>query len=357
MSRKIIVIMVCVFCLVNENSIGRINRIPSAIESISASDTTKHKFMYPAQYLLTADYNEKRQYTDPLKINEKYIDFEATAFFDEPVEEVKETSTIKPGVIYSKSDLLNFDYLLSNFFVVDSVTSLNGQRYKVEEYIDMDLSLTKNANEPQILIFHTHSQEAFLDSKKGEKSDTIVGVGEVLTKLLREKGYNVIHDTSCYDVINGVLDRSKAYTYANENIAKILKEHPTIEVVLDIHRDGVREDLRLVTEIDGKPTAQVMFFNGISYTNLNGEIEYLKNPNLDTNLAMSLQMQLLTKAYYPDWTRRMYIHAYRYCLHHRGRSMLVEVGAQNNTVEEVKNAMYPLADTLDRLLSGEKNVE
>ncbi len=150
------------------------------------------------------------------------------------------------------------------------------------------------------------------------------------------------------------MDRSEAYTYAENAIAKILEANPSIEVVIDLHRDGVGEDTHLVTDIDGKKTAKIMFFNGISYSNVKGDIKYLYNPFRDDNLAMSLQMHLLGEAYYPGWLRNIYINAYRYCLHERGKSMLIEAGAQTNTVEEVKNAMEPLADILDKLLRGEK---
>ena len=220
------------------------------------------------------------------------------------------------------------------------------------------MSITKDVTKPQILIFHTHSQETFLDSVAGDPTTTIVGVGDYLTELLTQKyGYQVIHDTSVYDYVDGKLDRSKAYTYAEEGIAKILQENPSIEVVIDLHRDGVAETTHLLTEVDGKKMAKIMFFNGLSYSRVNGDIGYLYNPYRDDNLAMSLQMQLIGKAYYPDFLRNIYVNAYRYCLHERGRSMLIEAGAQTNTVEEVKNAMEPLADILNKFLSGEKVYE
>ena len=97
-----------------------------------------------------------------------------------------------------------------------------------------------------------------------------------------------------------------------------------------------------------------MLFNGISYSKMNGNITYLNNPNREENLAMSLQMKLLGEAYYPEYFRNNYINAYRYCLHLRGKSILVEAGAQTNTFEEVKNAMEPLADILNKVFKGEK---
>ena len=217
------------------------------------------------------------------------------------------------------------------------------------------MKMSQDSSKPQILIFHTHSQEAFADSAEGDEADTIVGVGDYLTRLLSEKyGYNVIHDKSVYDLINGKLDRSKAYTYAEQSVASILEKNPSIEVVIDLHRDGVPDTTRLVTEVNGKKTAKIMFFNGLSYSRVNGDISYLPNPYRDDNLALSLQMQLMGNAYYPGYLRRIYVNAYRYCLHMRGKSMLIEAGAQTNTVEVVKNAMEPLADILDKTLCGEK---
>ena len=197
-----------------------------------------------------------------------------------------------------------------------------------------------------------------MDTVEGDTSTTIVGVGDYLTDILTNTyGYNVYHDTSVYDYVDGKLDRSKAYTYAEENVAKILKENPSIEVVIDLHRDGVPDTTRLVTEENGVTMSKVMFFNGISYSKAKGDIGYLYNANRDDNLAMSLQMYLLGEAYYPGLLRNIYINAYRYCLHMKGRSMLIEAGAQTNTSIEVKNAMIPVADMLDRLLRGEKAYE
>ena len=77
-----------------------------------------------------------------------------------------------------------------------------------------------------------------------------------------------------------------------EAVEKILAENPTIEVVIDLHRDGVAEGTHLVTEINGKPTAKIMFFNGLSRSRTNGNIDYLPNPYIQDNLAFSLQMQI-----------------------------------------------------------------
>ena len=110
-----------------------------------------------------------------------------------------------------------------------------------------------------------------------------------------------------------------------------------------------------MTDVDGKPTAQIMFFNGMSQTP-EGPIEYLQNPYREQNLAFSFQMQLNAQAYYPGFTRKIYLKGLRYNLHLRPRSALVEVGAQTNTYEEARNAMEPLSELLDMVLqSSRKN--
>jgi stage II sporulation protein P len=265
------------------------------------------------------------------------------------------SSGIMTGMVYPRSSLESFDFLYKNFYTVTSITELTGDKLRPAEFLAKDMTVAHDSSTPQILIFHTHSQEEFADSVEGDDTTTIVGVGDYLAQLLTEVyGYNVIHDRGVYDVVDGKLDRSKAYTYAEEAVEELLLKYPSIDMVIDLHRDGVSDDTRLVTEVNGKQTAKVMFFNGLSYSKKNGSISYLPNPNLDDNLALSLQMQLLGNAYYPDFLRRIYVNAYRYCLHLRGKSMLIEAGAQTNTLQEVKNAMEPLADLIDRTLKGER---
>lgn len=254
------------------------------------------------------------------------------------------------GNVYDRQDLNDYNFC-QQFYTVTSITSLTKEIFRPSEFLDKDMKITHDSSSPQILIFHTHSQEKFADSTDDD-STSILGVGDYLTELLTGKGYNIIHDRSVYDYVDGKLDRSKAYTYAEQGIESILESNPSIEVVIDLHRDGVADTTHLVTEVDGRQMAKIMFFNGISYSNVKGNINYLYNPYRDDNLAMSLQMHLIGEAYYPGFLRRNYINAYRYCLHERAKSMLIEAGAQTNTFEEVKNAMEPLADMLDKLLTG-----
>ncbi|MEF2806083.1 MAG: stage II sporulation protein P [Massilistercora timonensis] len=256
----------------------------------------------------------------------------------------------KPDISLEK--LKDFDYLMGHFYTVDSSTSVDPEQLNAQTLLGKDLTIDQSGEGPKVLIYHTHSQEAFADSRKGEESDTIVGVGEYLAQLLNET-YQIptLHHKGVYDLIDGKLDRSRAYELALPEVEKILKENPSIEVVIDLHRDGVGDSTHLVEEINGKPTAQIMFFNGMSRTKANGPIEYLKNPYIEDNLAFSLQMQLAAQKY-PGFTRRIYLKSYRYNMHVTPKTLLVEAGAQTNTVEEMRNAMEILAETLDTVLTS-----
>lgn len=271
----------------------------------------------------------------------------------EKQEEAEEQSTFKEAektASINRDALQEFDQLVSEFYAVDSTTYIGRDQLNFKKLSEPDMTLQqKDASKPQILIYHTHSQEAFQDSVPGEDDTTIIGAGEKLAQRLEEYGFHVLHHTGKYDVES----RDYAYSNAAPAIEQILAENPEIEVIIDLHRDQMPEDTRLVTEIDGRPTARFMFFNGLSRTNKTGEIDYLKNPNLDANLAFSFQMQMAAREYYPGLTRKIYLKGYRYNMHYREKSLLIELGAQNNTVEEIMNACDPLAHILALVLLGE----
>ena len=272
----------------------------------------------------------------------------------EPTTAAQQASALPhPLLDLSPDRLADYDFLLNNFYIVDENTDASAANLNAAQFLAEDFSLSHGPLEPQILIYHSHSQETFADSREGEESDTIVGVGDYLTSLLTEKyGYQVMHIKEAFDMMSGELVRNKAYDYACDYVEKVLEENPSVEVVIDLHRDGVDEDRRLVTEINGKTTAQILFYNGLSYTNTQGQVDYLPNPYIPDNLAFSFQLEYQAALYYPDFYRGIYLAGLRYNLHLRKRSLLLEAGAQTNTVQEVKNAMEPFADILNRVLKG-----
>lgn len=269
----------------------------------------------------------------------------------EPEEEEPVSEPASKTVDLSLEKLKNYEYLVGNFYTIDSTTMTSPEELDAEVLLGKDMKLNEETKGPKVLIYHTHSQEAFADSVPGDTKTTIVGIGTYLTELLNERGIETLHHEGVYDLIDGELDRSKAYDLAEPEIRNILKENPSIEVLIDLHRDGVAEGTHLVTEVDGKPTAQIMFFNGLSRTKANGNIDYLYNPYIQDNLAFSLQMQLKAAQLYPGFTRHIYLRGYCYNMNLLPKTLLIEAGAQTNTVEEMKNAMEVLADTLDHVLT------
>ncbi len=300
-----------------------------------------------------ADENEVAD-TGEIIPAEGAVDLEETL----PERKEAERQIMEPGQVrtkktveYSMKDLDNFQYLLRNFYAIDKTTEISEDKLNIQMLMGKDMRLKGDNTKPQILIYHTHSQESFLDSIPGDKSTTIVGVGERLSSILREEyGYNVIHHTGEYDTES----RDYAYSAAGPAIEKILEENPSIEVVIDLHRDGVADNQRLITEIDGVTMAQFMFFNGLSHTKKVGDIEYLPNPYIEDNLALAFQLQLKMSEYYPSLARKIYLKGYRYNMHYRDKSLLIEAGAQTNTVEEIMNTMTPIAYILDKVLSGKE---
>lgn len=276
-------------------------------------------------------------------------------------EQVREENSKAAGIFiphtkkqqeFDRTAMQDEEWVRSNFYAIDATTQAQEGQLTAAEFLAADLRVPKGGDSPKILIYHTHSQESYADSVPGDPSQTVVGVGEKLAVLLREEyGYQVLHHTGEYDVER----RDYAYSKAAPALEALLEEHPDIDVILDVHRDSVAQDRKLVVDIDGRPTAMVMFFNGLSYTRQTGPIAYLENPNLKGNLAFAFQMQVACNEYYPGLTRRIYLKGYRYNMHYRPKTLLIELGAQTNTVEEAMNACEPLAQMLSLVFEGRVN--
>ena len=244
-----------------------------------------------------------------------------------------------------------FETLLNRYFSMDAATTIDSSRLN-NSLLDLDLTLDTEKEGPQILIYHSHSQEGFVDTVEGDDTTTIVGVGDYLAKLLTETyGYQVIHDRGVYDLVDGVLDRNVAYDYSGAAVEQWLSKYPQIQVIIDLHRDGV-DGKKFVVQENGKPTANLMFILGMSRTADQQDISYLPNPYIKENMAFALQIQERAEIAAPGLMRNIYLMAYRFNLHYRPRSMLLEAGTQLNTLEEEKNAMEVFAGILDAELKG-----
>ena len=263
------------------------------------------------------------------------------------METVLQTDELDVHQTYYFTQYSDMTKLIKDFYVIDASTSPDSELLDIEDLNSYDCTIDKDGDGPQILIYHSHSQEEFADSVPGDASTTIVGAGAKLARLLEEEyGFSVLHHTGVYDYPS----RDEAYSNALPAIEQVLKENPSIQVVIDLHRDAVAEGTKLVTTIDGKDYARFMFFNGICRST-KGPITYLNNPYLKENMAFSFQSQVIAESYFPGITRKIYLKAWRYNMHFKPRNMLIELGAQTNTVEEIMNTTEILAFVINKVLS------
>ncbi len=268
-----------------------------------------------------------------------------------PVEEMKPVSVKQ--LLEERFGVLEkvpFQSFLSNYYIEDASTKATAEVISLTELAEYKPAI-KKSEEPQILIFHTHGSEGYADSRAGVADDTVMGAGEILAKELREiYGYNVIHETTVFDrKADGTDDRNNAYNNALPVITEILEKYPSIEVVIDLHRDSGEARTSV---INGVSTAKVMLFNGLCRTK-DGPISYYSNPNLPGNLGFSLHLQITGNELYPGLMHRIYLKSYRYNMHLKERYILVELGTHKNTVAEAKAAMVPFAETIATVLSGD----
>ena len=207
---------------------------------------------------------------------------------------------------------------------------------------------------PQVLIFHTHSCEAYTpqgedtykdsgDFRTLEDSQSVIAVGDCLTAALEEMGFGVLHDRDLYDypAYNGAYDRSGAA------VRQLLEANPGIRVVIDLHRDSLGGRRTEYLLPDGRRSAQVML---LLTTGENG----LYHPSWRENLKLGLELQNRMELDYPGLARPLYLSPARYNQHLSPGALLLEVGTDANTLAEAKQAALLFADCLGQVLETHK---
>lgn len=310
----------------------RVQMLRMAKELLEDEDT------YPEECCLEEEGVEEKE---ELPVEESFLEIPQPLNLFVPGDKVAEVSFETLG---------EYEELVKEYFTIDSTTTAGAGLLNINTFQAKDNTLQKDASAPQILIYHTHSREGYADSSPEDMYTGVVGVGEKLATILRETyGYNVLHHVEVFDKP----DFTKAYSNALPVISSILEENPSIQVVIDLHRDDLPETFEYSKQIQGLSCARFMFFNGLSRTKGTGPLDYLKNENLEGNLAFSFALQTKAKEYYPDLARKIYLKGYRYNMHLKEKSLLLELGCQHNTYEEACNSCYPLAHILDLVLSGQ----
>lgn len=248
------------------------------------------------------------------------------------------------------ANLKDSSYLLKKFYMGDADLGVNEELLKLwnfEELAKKEMRIDETKKGAKVLIFHTHVNEDY--KEQGDIESGVGRVGEELCTVLEKKyGIETMH------VTDNFLPTSGAYERMEPVIENILEENPSIQIVIDIHRDSLASGDKLVTKVNGKDTAKIMFVNGVCMKrDLEDNLiphKQLSNPYLEDNLAFSLQAQIEGLTYYPNLMRKVYLKSYRYSTHMKPLSLLIEVGTNGNTLEEAVNSAEPIADIISKVL-------
>lgn len=224
----------------------------------------------------------------------------------------------------------------------------------IQKYLNGRVYANIDKKEPAVLIYHTHTTETYelLDrgyysnersSRSVNSAENMVRVGDEISKVLEKNGYKTIHDKTIYDE-----KYSGAYERSCENISKILKENPSIQIVLDIHRDAIYQKdgsrVKLVTEINGQKAAQIMIVSGCEDGNVTNF------PNWEKNLSFAVQLQNKLKNDNPQLVRPLMFCSRKYNMHLTPCSLLIEFGTDANTLSEAVYSAELFAESLSELL-------
>ncbi len=216
----------------------------------------------------------------------------------------------------------------------------NETSYQVdpEELLKSPPAITMKGGGPKVLIVQTHATEAYApkgstvyDTQGNDRSEdlskNVVRVGEVLCEVLENKGIQTIHDKTLHDTpsFNG------SYASSLKAIEGYLEKYPSIQVVLDVHRDSIvygdGTKAKVITEINGKQAAQLMFVVG---TDQKG----LTHPDWRENIKSAVHFQNAICEKYPTLMRHINLRRERFNGHTTAASMIIETGSSGNSLDE-----------------------
>ena len=235
------------------------------------------------------------------------------------------------------------------------ITDRPGCEPDLEELLLEPLEWELEGTEPKVLILHTHATECYTQAEGEayelsgeyrtlEEDYNMLCLGSLVARRLEEAGIPVIHDRNLHDYP----DYNSAYAHAASSTEEILEEYPSIELVLDLHRDAADTAYgQMVTacSIGSETAAQLMFVVG---TDAGG----LSHPDWERNLSLALKLQVLLERENPGICRPLLLTTQRYNQHLGNRALLVEIGAAGNTLREAELAAEALARAVIGLQYG-----
>ncbi len=198
--------------------------------------------------------------------------------------------------------------------------------------------------DPVVLILHTHATESYLPSSEGNyhrkgRLNTVRDAGDVLAETLDKAGVPCVHDSTLHDEKS----YNQAYSRSYETTEALLKKYPSIECVIDLHRDAVPGEVTAATvSIGGKKCAKY------SYVVSNAVDTY------SANLAFIQKMNATATKKYDGFTGKVLERGYRYNQNLSSKYMLLEIGYNRNDIEEVRNTAEYFGKILAETLKYEK---
>lgn len=235
---------------------------------------------------------------------------------------------------------------------------ITGSDYRpdLEALIKSRLSWDLDDGAPAVLILHSHGSEAFqkqpgqdyqelVNTRTTNTEYNMIAVGDHIAKLLEEAGIRVIHDRTMHDIPS----YNDAYTNARAAVESYLAQYPSIQLVLDLHRDSATNaDGSLYATgvtVDGEKIAQLMLVMG---TDGSGQA----HPHWEENLSVALKLLAVLEQQAPGITRDTSLRASRYNQDLHPAMLLVEVGSSGNTLAQAKAAAEFLATAIIQLKDG-----
>lgn len=219
-----------------------------------------------------------------------------------------------------------------------------------------ELSWDLTEQGPTVLILHSHATESYTQTMEEsyeassayrtlDTEHNMIRVGEALKAALEARGIGVIHDTSLHDYPS----YTDAYIQSREAVRAYLEQYPGICLVLDLHRDAAElsggGQLATQATVDGESAAQLMLVVG---TDAGGRT----HPDWEENMALAVKLHTQLEKRYPGLCRPISLRTERFNQDLCPGTLLVEVGAAGDTLEEALAAVEALAEGIGDLALG-----
>ena len=234
----------------------------------------------------------------------------------------------------------------------DAITIAGACSYAVDKaaLLTRPSALTAKADGPKVLIVHTHTSEAYTPEpgweyessdplRTGDAEHSVVRLGTRVAELLNAHGIETLHDTA----LNDYPSYNGAYERMRQTIEGYLAQYPSIEMVLDLHRDAANDPagmpVAFTAEVGGARCAQLMLVVG-------SDEGGLTHPDWKENLANALKLQALLNRIAPGLCRDIDLRTERFNQHETPGSLLVEFGCTGNTLAEALRSADYLAQAL-----------